>query len=143
MPGRFYYKWDIMTAPNISNTYLPPVICVPSALEITAITRSFPMVVSTTMNSDQANIYIPGMAVILNIPWSFGMWQAIGKVGTILAVNGSNITLDINSTNFDPFVVPSSGVKPASLSPYGSRNLEYNNSNSNVVPFKNLNNIGN
>lgn len=100
------------------------------------------MAITTTMNSSQSNTYIPGMALRLFIPISFGMWQANNLVATILSVIGNIIKVNIDSTYFDPFVVPSGGTQPASLSPNGSRNYQYSNS-SNIVPFKNLNNVGN
>ena len=92
-----------MIVPNNANTYLPPVIAIPSALEITAITNTNPMVITTTMNSDQVNTYIPGQVVKLNIPQTYGMWQANGISAPILQVNGPYITVNINSINFDPF----------------------------------------
>lgn len=125
------------------NQYLPPVIAIPSALEITAITQSNQMVVTTTMNSDQVNTYIVGQLVKLNVPYSYGMFQANGLFGTIVAVNAPQLTLNINSSMFDPFVVPAStATQPASLAPAGSRNLQYNNG-TDLVPFQSLNNIGN
>jgi|SRR5579863_5046703 len=127
------------------NQYLPPVIAIPSSLLITAITQSSPMVVSVEIGNPttEANTYIVGMAIRLFVPNSYGMFQANGLVGTIIAINGSNFSLNINSTLFDAFVVPSGNVEiPASLSPSGSRNLQYSNQ-TNAVPFQNLTNIGN
>ena len=131
-----------MIVPNNANTYLPPVIAIPSALEITAITNTNPMVITTTMNSDQVNTYIPGQVVKLNIPQTYGMWQANGISAPILQVNGPYITVNINSINFDPFFIPNDGSGPASLSPSGSQNLQFSNS-TNQVGFQSLNNIGN
>lgn len=126
----------------MANQYLKPVIAIPSALEITAITNSYPMVVTTTLNSDQVNTYIVGQLVRLNIPYTYGMFQANGLNGTILALSGSDFSLDIDSSQFDSFYVPSSDEQPASLAPSGSRNLTYSNL-TNDVPFQSLNNIGN
>lgn len=132
-----------MTVVNSSNEYLPPVIAIPSALEITAITRAFPMVVTTTTNSDQSNTYIAGQLVRLNIPRSFNMWQANGLTGQITKVTGADLSLNIDSTQFDAFIVPASTEEqPASLSPSGSRNLEFNN-NTTFIGFQSLNNNGN
>ncbi len=125
------------------NAYLPPVITIPSALQISAITQAFPMVVNCTQNSDEQNVYIPGMLVRLNIPPSYGMQQANGLTAQILSVTGLNISLLIDSTMFDPFVVPgSTAEQPASLAPSGSRNLSYDNT-TNKVAFQSLNNMGN
>lgn len=134
-----------MIAPNDANTYLPGVIQIPSALTITAITQAYPMVVTTSTNDlTEANTYIAGQVVRLNIPYSYKMFQADGLQGQILLVSGNDLTLDIDSRQFDPFVVPSSASasQPATLAPSGSRNLQYNNSTG-QVPFQSLNNIGN
>jgi len=127
------------------NQYLPPVITIPSSLTITAITQSSPMVITVAIGNaaSEANTYIVGMAVRLNVPQSYRMYQANGLVGTITAINGNQFTLNLDSTQFDAFVVPSGNAEqPASLAPNGSRNLQYNN-NTDLVPFQNLNNIGN
>lgn len=128
------------------NTYLPPVIQTPSALEIASISQSMPMQVIAVAQNDttQINTYIPGMAVRLFIPYSYGMYQANNLVGTIIDVDVDTFTIAIDSTKFDPFVIPlGSAEAPASIAPAGSRNLQYNNSNSNKVAFKSYNNIGN
>lgn len=127
------------------NQYLPPVIQIPSSLQITAISQSLPMVVTVAIGNSttEANTYIVGMAVRLFVPITYGMYQANNLVGTITAISGSNFTLSLNSSQFDPFVAPSGNVEqPATLSPNGSRNLQYNNS-TDLVPFQSLNNIGN
>ncbi len=132
-----------MTVPNNANTYLPPTIAIPSALEISNITRSYPMVVTVTANSDQVNTYHERQVVKLFVPMPFKMFQANGLQGQILSVDDDEITLDIDSTHFDTFVVPSEQVfQPASLSPAGSRNLQYDNT-SRQIPFQSLNNVGN
>lgn len=127
------------------NQYLPPVIQIPSSLQITAITQALPMVVTVSIGNPttEANTYIVGMAVRLFVPRPFGMYQANNLVGTITAITGSDFTLSLDSSQFDAFVVPSGNVEqPATLSPNGSRNLQYNNS-TDLVPFQSLNNIGN
>lgn len=127
------------------NQYLPPVIQIPSSLLITNITQSAPMVISVAIGnpSTEANTYIVGMAVRLFVPKTYGMYQANGLVGTITAISGLNFTLNLDSSLFDPFVIPSGNVEqPATIAPNGSRNLEYNNQ-TDQVPFQSLNNIGN
>lgn len=132
-----------MTYPNNANQYLPGTIQIASALEITAITQTNPAVITVTEDSiTQSNTYIAGQLVNLNIPFGYGMQQANGLTVQILNVSGSNITVNMNSTNFDPFSVPSSGTSPASLGPSGSRNLQYSNL-TNQIAFQSLNNEGN
>ncbi len=130
----------------MANAYLPGVVQIPSSLLITAATRAFPMVITVAIGntSTEANTYIVGQNVRMTVPTTYGMFQANGLVGTITAVNGSNLTLNLDSSGFDAFVVPS-GVtvqQPASIAPFGSRNLEFSNQ-TNQVPFQSLNNIGN
>lgn len=132
----------------MANMYLPPVNTVPNSLIITAITKANPMVVTATLvntgPNPRVNTYQVGQNVRLFVPKSYGMYQANGLVGTITAISGETFTLNLDSSLFDTFSVPpSSAETPASISPSGSKNLEYNNSNVNAVPFHNLNNIGN
>ncbi len=129
----------------MANQYLPPVIAIPSSLLITNITQSVPMVVSVSIGnaSTEANTYIIGMSIRLFVPKTYGMYQANNLVGTIKRINGSDFTLNLDSSLFDAFVIPSGNAEtPASISPFGSRNLEYNNQ-TDLVPFQSLNNIGN
>lgn len=131
----------------MANQYLPGVNTIPNSLVITGITKTGPMVVTTTLvntaPNPRVNTYQIGMNVRLYVPRTYGMYQANGLVGTILALSGNVFTLNLDSTLFDTFTVPMTLVEtPASLSPYGSRNLEFNNS-TNEVPFQSLNNIGN
>ena len=128
------------------NQYLPGVIAIPSSLNITAITQSSPMVVTVDVANPttEANTYIVGMAIRLMVPQTYKMFQANNLVGTIIAISGSNFTLNLNSSSFDAFVVPSGNVtQPATIAPFGSRNLQYDNTNTQKVPFQSLNNIGN
>jgi hypothetical protein len=130
----------------MANQYLPPVIQIPSSLLITSISQSAPMLIGVAIQNTttEANTYIVGMAVRLMVPQSYGMYQANNLVGTIIAINGLNFTLNLDSSQFDPFVIPS-GItveQPATIAPNGSRNLQYNNS-TDLVPFQSLNNIGN
>ncbi len=102
------------------------------------------MVVTAIVNQvTESNSYIVGQVVKLMIPRSYGMFQADNLQGQILAINGLDFSLDIDSRQFDVFSIPSGNTEqPASFSPSGSRNLQFNNS-TNSVPFQSLNNRGN
>ncbi len=131
----------------MTNQYLPGVNTTPNSLVIAGITNSTAMVVTASLVNNapnpRVNTYRSGMNVRLYVPRNYGMYQANGLVGNILAINDNDFYLDIDSSLFDVFSVPASQVgSPASLSPYGSRNLEFDNTTNNV-PFKNLDNIGN
>ena len=129
----------------MANNYLPPVIQIPSSLLITAITQSAPMVISVAIGNPttEANTYIVGMNVRLLVPRPYGMYQANGLVGTITVISGSDFTLTLDSSGFDPFVIPSGNVEqPATIAPFGSRNVQFSNQ-TDQLPFQSLNNIGN
>jgi hypothetical protein len=129
--------------PNNSDTFLAPVIFIPSTLIIIAITQDFPMQVTCTVPASGANTYIIGQTVRLNVPYAYGMFQANGLSANILAIDDLVFSLNINSAGFDPFVIPSgNATEPASMAPAGSRNLQYDNS-TNQVAFQPLNNVGN
>ncbi len=125
------------------NQYLPGLVQIPSTLLITYITRSYPMAVTFTVPSTGSNTYIVGQVVRLNVPKTWGMFQADGLTGKIVQIGINSMKLDIDSQLFDSFVDGSSSKEaPASLSPAGSRNLEFDNT-TNEAPFQSLNNIGN
>ena len=114
-----------------SNTYLPISPVAPYTLLISNITQTNPMVVTVTTS----NNYVVGQIVHLTIPSDYGMIQADQLNGKIIAINGLQFSLNIDATQFDAFVTPSSGVMPASLSPAGSNNIY----NFNFVPFHSIN----
>jgi hypothetical protein len=129
----------------MSNYYLKPVIQIPSALEIIAISQSLPMMITVQIENpiSQVNTYIVGMAVRLFVPYNYGMFQANNLVGTITAINGNVFTLNLDSSQFDQFTIPITGEQPATISPNGSRNYQYTNGSNQSVPFQSYNNIGN
>lgn len=131
----------------MTNQLLPGVNTIPNSLRIEDITTSMPMMVTVTLDNTDPNprviTYQEGMTVKIYVPKSFGMFQANGLIGRIREINGNVFNLDIDSSQFDPFVVPANPIgSPPSLSPAGSRNLEYDNT-TRQVPFQSLNNIGN
>jgi hypothetical protein len=104
------------------NIFLPPSPLAPMTLKISNITQGYPMVV-TVSNLTPLTPYITGQVVYLSVPFDYGMYQANALTPQIIAINGSQFSLNVDSTQFDPFVIPpSSGEAPASLAPGGSRN---------------------
>lgn len=133
----------MINPPNAQNTYLPPVIQIPSALEITNISQTNPMVITLSANSDQMNTYIPGQKIKLTVPITFGMFQANNQIGQILSINGTQMSVSINAVNYDPFIIPAPGnLGPATIAPNGSTNLQFSNS-TRQISFQSLNNRGN
>jgi len=129
--------------PNDANIYLPGTIQIPSALQVFDITQSYPMVVTVQADTLIAsNTYREGQIVKFTIPYSYGMQQLNGKTAKILLVNNDEFYMDVNSSNFDPFISPLSDSQ-ASIAPAGSQNLEYIDNRMTKVPFQSLNNRGN
>jgi len=74
----------------------------PAMRIISDITNSFPATITTTFNHN----YITGTVVRLYIPVGFGMVQANHMQG-IITVNGdTTFLMDIDTSTFDPFVIP-------------------------------------
>jgi len=111
-----------------NNVYLPPSPVTPPFLLITNITQSPKAVVTVSI----ANTYVIGQLCYFSVPFTYGMFQMDGLTGKILDIVGLNFYTNIDSSQFDAFVLPSAGKeKPASLCSAGSRNI-YNFTN---VPF--------
>jgi hypothetical protein len=74
----------------------------PSMRLIAAITNANPAVVTTTINHQ----YITGTIVRLDIPPSFGMQQANQLTGTIIVTGNTTFTINIDTTQFAPYIAP-------------------------------------
>ena len=75
---------------------------------IISITQAAQAVVSLSVTAD----YKVGQAVRFNIPNAFGMVQLNNLVGNIVAVANNQITVDIDTTAFSPFVIPAIALYP-------------------------------
>lgn len=125
-----------------NNAFLAPVLTVPGRLLISAITNTFPMVV--TIIDSSLNTYAAGMSVHFTIPNSYKMIQLDQKTGNILLIDNLDFHIDIDARNFDAFVDADpmdfpTPAQPASLAAAGSQNIY----NVTVAPFRSLNNTGN
>lgn len=107
-----------------NNIFLRPSPVVPGMLLISAISNSNPMVV--TIVDSIYNTYVAGQLVCLTVPPQYGMFQANELTAKIIAIDGDDFSLNVNSTNFDVFSIPGDSLpppsRPASLAPAGSRN---------------------
>lgn len=74
----------------------------PAMRIITAITNDFPAQITTSFAHD----YLDGTIVRLIIPNGFGMTQANKLTGSIVVNSPTTFLVDIDTTFFDPFVVP-------------------------------------
>jgi hypothetical protein len=126
---------------NFANTFLPPSPVIPMFLNITGITTTNPMVVTVSTT----NQWTVGQLGYFSVPSSYGMYQINTQTAEVIAVDDTNLTLtfSLNASGFDPFVVPSSGEQPATISPSGSRNLTNFNQTIVTVPFHSEGNFGN
>ena len=118
---------------RVGTTLLAPVAMNPEFLYITNISAATQAVVSTSV--DPSLYYSVGMKMRLSVPSSFGMRQADGLTGTIVAVNAVaasgnigayNVTLDIDSSAFTAFAFPLTALSPtarlfATLAPAGAK----------------------
>ena len=120
------------TAPNNANTLLTSSPVVPMSLNITNISKSYPMVVTVTVESNQVNQYVIGQKIVLTVPDSYGMSEANNITGIISAISSNDISLNIDSRQFNTFVTPLDYERqPASIAPAGSSNIY----NTTVAPF--------
>lgn len=137
----------------VIDTQFPPIQ--KAMRTITAITNGFPALVTTDLNHQ----YVTGQIVRIVIPldfggvnnattqmnqYSFGMVQINGKLGTITVTSLTQFTIDIDTTNFDPFVIPPDRVYPvgppaqvqfAQVIPVGERNSQTNAATINILPY--------
>lgn len=74
----------------------------PAMRIISSITNDFPALVTTTFNHQ----YSTGMIIRLNIPQGFGMQEANQLYGPITVTGDTTFTIDIDTTNMDPYEAP-------------------------------------
>ena len=107
----------------------------PAMRLVTAITQSFPMVVTTSF----AHQYKDGTIVRLDIPFADGMEQANQFVGPITVTGLTTFTLPLDTRYFTPFAIP---VSPsphvntcAMVVPVGENNNILTAAVRNVLPY--------
>lgn len=75
----------------------------PAMRIVSQITNGDPASITTTIDHD----YISGEILRIQIPLGFGMEQMHGLKGEIVVTSSNTFTIDIDTTAFDPFVIPS------------------------------------
>jgi hypothetical protein len=102
---------------------------------IEAITNGFPAQVTTTFPHQ----YLNGLIVRLYIPEGFGMQQANQLSGAITVTSATTFLVDIDTTNFDSFIIPTivEGVSYTcpQVVPTGEVSSTLQNATQNVLPF--------
>lgn len=106
-----------------------------------AITNNNPALVTTTFDGINPgnHDYSTGLIVSLRIPDGFGMVQANNLYAPITVVNATQFTMAIDTTDFDPFVIPMSVgylyQTPAQVIPTGEVNDILTMACQNVLPY--------
>lgn len=105
IPGRFYPRWR----------YIVPLS------GAAGITQATSCVVSMSV----AHNFTVGEKVSLRVPTAYGMSEANNKTATVTAVSTYTVTLDLDTSGFTAFDLPTSaayaaGVTPAVIVPAGS-----------------------
>jgi hypothetical protein len=111
----------------------------PALRMILSITQANPVVITTTFDGSTPgnNQYETGLIVRLFIPTGFGMTALNGFQGDITVIDSSSFSMDIDTTQFDPFVTPAENPghfgTVAQVSPVGEVNSSVSQATRNVL----------
>jgi hypothetical protein len=101
---------------------------------ITAITNSFPVVVTTSF----AHSYLDGLIVALVIKQACGMPQINGQRGQIIVLSPTTFSMAIDSSLYDPYVQPPDSVLWTDICsqvvPFGESNDQLIQAVRNILP---------
>jgi hypothetical protein len=131
-----------MPIPNTPNYFsIPFPVFQPAMRNILSITQDVNALVTTTFDGINPgnNQYSTGLIARLYVPNGFGMVQANELEGVITVVNETQFTITIDTTTFDPFVVPAyqpgAFGTPAQVVPIGEVNSLLTEAVQNVLPY--------
>jgi len=102
----------------------------PAMREITAISQDQLGIVTTSFDHN----YHDGLIVRLDIPPKFGMQQANGLTGEVVRIDGTHFAINIDTTNFDPFIIPIGALQVAQVVPVGENTLQVWQATRDVLP---------
>jgi len=119
-----------MYVPSYSN---PMPTYQPAMRVISAITNSFPVTITTTINHQYKN----GLIIRIDIPNGLGMEQLNQQFGPITVTGNTTFTLPLDTTNFTPFSVPivSNGYQDAQSVPIGEISSIIYGATQNMLPY--------
>lgn len=103
----------------------------PAMRIITAITRTNPAIVTTSFE----NSYVDDQIVRLHIPENYGMGQINNQYGTIKIIDAFTFSIDIDSSLYDPFVVPVGAEQQAQVVSVGNDGFTQDTAYRNVLPY--------
>ena len=106
-------------------------IYMPAMREITAITLEESALITTSFD----NGYLDGAIVRIDVPLEYGMQQINHQTGTITIVSPTSFRINIDTRNFDAFIVPIIQQQIAQVVPVGEIAQLYDSALNNVLPF--------
>lgn len=127
--------------PNTPNFFaIQDPVFAPAMRNILSITQSYPTTITTTYDgvNPGEHDYISGLIVRLIVPSGFGMIQANELSGPITVINSTQFTMPIDTTNFDPFIIPALqpgyNATPAQVVVWGEINDILTGAVQNILP---------
>ena len=128
--------------PTTPNFYAQPFPVFQRAMRnLLSITQDENALITTTFDGINPgnHQYSTGLIVRLYVPAGFGMVQANELYGPITVVNDTQFTITIDTTSFDPFIIPSyqpgAFGTPAQVVPIGEVNSTLTEATQNVLPY--------
>lgn len=110
----------------------PSPVFQPAMRIIANITRSNPAIVTTTFDHN----YITGTIIRLIVPPGHGMDQADQLFGPIVVTSSTTFAISIDTTSFNPFVIPDTPGTCAQTIAIGEINSLLAAAEQNVLPYR-------
>ncbi len=105
--------------PAYQNVPIQSDFYIPNFFFISAISTGITTIVTTTVDQN----YVIGQEIRLIIPPAFGSRQLNGKSGYVISIPSSTqVEVDINSQNSDPFILANSRIQTAQILAIGDLN---------------------
>ena len=131
-----------MSIPNTQNYYAVPFPMFQRAMRnILSITQDKNAVITTTFDGVNPgnHQYMTGLIARIYIPDGFGMTQINKRQSPITVLTPSTFSVDIDTTDFDPFVIPNyqpgNFGTPANVVPVGEISNILTEATQNVLPY--------
>jgi hypothetical protein len=106
----------------------------PAMRVISAISNSFPVTITTTINHQ----YQSGLIVRIDVPAGLGMQQLNQQFGPITVTGDTTFSIPIDTTFYDIFILPTqnSGYQDAQSVPFGEISSIIYQATRNVLPYR-------
>lgn len=91
---------------------------VPASKVVSNITNAVAAVVTTTIPHD----YITGEIIRMHIPSGYGMQPMNQQYAPIVVINDTNFSIAIDTTTYEPFMIPTPQLQYAQCTAIGSVN---------------------